>query len=63
MLVKLFYHDILYIAHDCIIGDNCIMANAVNPQNVNIENNVVGGIRAVKQFLTIGKFCMVSGVV
>ena len=52
-----------HIAHDCIIGDNCIMANAVNlAGHVKIENNVVmGGLCAVKQFLTIGKFCMVSG--
>ena len=51
-----------HIAHDCIIGDNCIMANAVNlAGHVKIENNVVMGGLAVKQFLTIGKFCMVSG--
>ena len=52
-----------HIAHDCIIGDNCIMANAVNlAGHVKIENNVVmGGLCAVKQFLTIGNFVWYQG--
>ena len=52
-----------HIAHDCTIGDNCIIANAVNlAGHVNIENSVVmGGLCAVKQFLTIGKYSMISG--
>ena len=52
-----------HIGHDCVVGDNCIMANAVNlAGHVNIDKYVVmGGLCAVKQFLTIGKYCMVSG--
>jgi len=52
-----------HIAHDCVVGDNCIIANAVNlAGHVKIENNVVmGGLCAVKQFSTIGKYSMVSG--
>ena len=52
-----------HIAHDCIVGHNCIIANAVNlAGHVTIENNVVmGGLCAVKQFLNIGKYCMISG--
>jgi UDP-N-acetylglucosamine acyltransferase len=53
-----------HIAHDCIIGDQVIMANqATLGGHVHIDNNsVLGGISAVHQFCKIGKMAMVGGL-
>lgn len=52
-----------HIAHDCIIGDNVVMANAANlAGHVEIDEwAIVGGLTAVHQFSKIGKHTMVSG--
>ena len=53
----------VHVAHDCIIGDNCILANATTlGGHIRIENNaVIGGLSAVHQFVTIGEFAMIAG--
>ncbi len=53
----------VHVAHDCIIGNNCILANGVNlAGHIFIdEYAIVGGLSAVHQFGSIGKYAMVSG--
>ena len=53
-----------HIAHDCIIGDNVIMANqATLGGHVHIDNfAVLGGLSAVHQFCRIGKLAMIGGL-
>ena len=53
-----------HIAHDCIIGNNVIMANqATLGGHVQVDNNaVLGGISAVHQFCKIGKMAMIGGM-
>lgn len=52
-----------HIAHDCIIGNNCIMANAATlGGHVTIEDNaVIGGFSAVHQFVRLGRLSIVGG--
>ncbi|TSA26861.1 MAG: acyl-ACP--UDP-N-acetylglucosamine O-acyltransferase [Ignavibacteriales bacterium] len=51
-----------HIAHDCVVGDNVIMANSVHlGGHVEIENNVIiGGLAGVHQFSKIGAHAMVG---
>ena len=53
-----------HIAHDCIIGDNVIMANqATLGGHVQVDNfAVLGGLSAVHQFCRIGKLAMIGGM-
>lgn len=53
----------IHVAHDCVIGNNVIIANAVNMAgHVEIEDFVViGGLTAIHQFVRIGKHAMVGG--
>lgn len=52
-----------HVAHDCIIGDNCIFANgATLAGHVEVENNVVvGGLSAIHQFCKLGESAMIGG--
>jgi UDP-N-acetylglucosamine acyltransferase len=52
-----------HIAHDCIIGKNAIIANAVNlGGHVKVgDHAIIGGLTAVHQFVSIGQHCMISG--
>ena len=52
-----------HVAHDCVIGDNCIFANcATLAGHVEIEDNVVvGGLSAIHQFCKIGTQAMIGG--
>ncbi len=52
-----------HIAHDCNIGKNCIIANAVNiAGHVKVgDHAIIGGLSAVHQFVNIGQHCMISG--
>ena len=52
-----------HIAHDCIIGSNCIFANAATiAGHVEIEDFVVvGGVSAIHQFCKIGTQTMIGG--
>lgn len=53
----------VHVAHDCIIGKNCIIANAVNMAGHVLVDDfvVIGGMSAVHQFVHIGKHAMLSG--
>ncbi|MDH5526216.1 MAG: acyl-ACP--UDP-N-acetylglucosamine O-acyltransferase [Nitrospirota bacterium] len=53
----------VHVAHDCIIGDRTILANAVTlAGHVEVEDGaVVGGLSAVHQFTRIGSLAMIGG--
>lgn len=53
----------VHIAHDCLVGDHCIFANAVQlAGHVHIDDwAIVGGTSAVHQFVKIGAHVMVAG--
>ena len=53
----------VHIAHDCIIKDNVILANAVNlAGHIEIDDYaIIGGMSAIHQFVHIGKHTMISG--
>ena len=53
----------VHIAHDVIIGNNCILANAATlAGHVELEDNVViGGMTPIHQFVKIGEYAMVAG--
>lgn len=52
-----------HIAHDCVIGDNIIMANnATLAGHVQMgDYAVIGGLTPVHQFVRIGESCMIAG--
>ncbi len=52
-----------HVAHDCIIGDNVIMANCVNlAGHVEIEDYaILEGVVAVQQFVKIGTHAFITG--
>ncbi len=52
-----------HVAHNCRLGNNIIMANAVNlAGHVHIQDFVtIGGMSAVSQFTTIGAYAFVGG--
>ena len=53
----------VHVAHDCIIGKNCILANSVQVAgHVEIgAHAIIGGTSAIHQFVKIGSHVMVSG--
>lgn len=53
----------MHIAHDCIIGNNVIISNAVNMAgHVVIEDYAaIGGLTAIHQFVRIGQHSFVGG--
>lgn len=53
-----------HVAHDCIIGNNVIMANnATLGGHVIVEDNVViGGLAAIHQHVRIGRGAMIGGL-
>ncbi|CUX95808.1 Acyl-[acyl-carrier-protein]--UDP-N-acetylglucosamine O-acyltransferase [Candidatus Gullanella endobia] len=52
-----------HIAHDCIVGNHCIMANnATLGGHVVVDDYaIIGGMTAVHQFCVIGEHVMVGG--
>lgn len=52
-----------HIAHDCIVDDNVIMANAVQlAGHVEVGRNVIiSGLSAVQQFIRIGEYTFLGG--
>jgi len=54
----------VHIAHDCILGDNIIVANAVQfAGHIIVEDKaVIGGMSAIHQFVRIGQLAMVGGM-
>lgn len=53
----------VHVAHDCVIGDHCVLSNATNlAGHVIVEDYVIfGGMCAAHQFLRIGKHAFVAG--
>jgi UDP-N-acetylglucosamine acyltransferase len=53
-----------HIAHDCIIGNEVILANnATLAGHVEVDDQaIIGGLSAVRQFVRIGKGAMVGGM-
>ena len=53
----------VHVAHDCIIGDNVILANAINMGgHVTIESYAaVGGMSPIHQFVKIGSHAFIGG--
>jgi UDP-N-acetylglucosamine acyltransferase len=53
----------VHVAHDCTIGNNVILVNAVNMAgHVDIEDfAIVGGLTPIHQFVRIGQHSMVGG--
>lgn len=58
-----FFMTASHVAHDCIIGDNVIMANnATLGGHVIIENAAfLGGLCAIHQFCRVGAFAFIGG--
>ncbi len=52
-----------HVAHDCILGDRVILANAAQlGGHCEIGNNaIIGGLTAIHQFCHVGPFVMLSG--
>jgi len=52
-----------HIAHDCIIGNNCVMANAATlGGHVTLEDGaMIGGLSAVHQFVRLGRLAIIGG--
>ena len=53
-----------HIAHDCIVGNNVILANNVPlGGHAHIDDNaIIGGNSAVQQFTRVGRSAMVGGM-
>ncbi len=53
----------VHVAHDCVIGDNCVIANGVQiAGHVHVEDWVtIGGMSPIHQFVTVGQHSMVGG--
>jgi len=53
----------VHVAHDCEIGSNCVLANAVTLAGHILVGDwaVIGGVTAVHQFVHIGEHVMISG--
>ncbi len=53
----------VHIAHDCFIGEHCILANATNlAGHVTIEDYAYfGGMSGAHQFIKVGKHAFISG--
>lgn len=53
-----------HVAHDCVIGNNVVMANnATLAGHVQVGNFVViGGLAAVHQFIRIGDYAIIGGM-
>ncbi len=53
-----------HVAHDCLIGNHVIMANAATlAGHIEIQDHaIIGGLAAVHQFVRIGAYALVSGL-
>ncbi len=52
-----------HVAHDCVLGNNVIMANAVNlAGHVEIGNHaIISGLVGCQQFLRVGEYAFLGG--
>lgn len=68
MLTKIGNNNLLmvgvHIAHDCIVGNNVVMANnATLAGHVQVNDfAVIGGLSAIHQFVRIGDHAMIGGM-
>ena len=53
-----------HIAHDCIVGNNIVMANnsAIAGHGVIEDSVIIGAKCGIQQFVRIGKFAMIGGM-
>ncbi|PZT48454.1 acyl-[acyl-carrier-protein]--UDP-N-acetylglucosamine O-acyltransferase [Helicobacter valdiviensis] len=53
----------VHIAHDCIIGDHCILANgATLGGHIVLGNHInIGGLTPIHQFVKVGDYAMIAG--
>ncbi|CAM2879616.1 acyl-ACP--UDP-N-acetylglucosamine O-acyltransferase [Helicobacter burdigaliensis] len=53
----------VHIAHDCIIGDHCILANgATLGGHIILGNHInIGGLTPIHQFVKVGDYAMIAG--
>jgi UDP-N-acetylglucosamine acyltransferase len=53
----------VHLAHDCVINNNVILANAVNlAGHIEVDDfAIIGGMSAIHQFVHIGKHTMIAG--
>ncbi len=53
----------VHVAHDCIIGNHCILVNSVQlGGHVEVDDwAIIGGASALHQFVKIGAHAMISG--
>lgn len=53
----------VHVAHDCVIGNHCVLSNATNLAGHVIVDDyaIFGGMCAAHQFLKIGKHAFVAG--
>ena len=53
-----------HVAHDCLVGNNVILANNVplGGHAVIEDNVIIGGNSAVQQFTRVGKSAMIGGM-
>jgi UDP-N-acetylglucosamine acyltransferase len=60
---RCFFMAYAHIAHDCVVGDEVILVNAVNlAGHVKVGDYVtIGGLSGVHQFVSIGKYAFVGG--
>jgi UDP-N-acetylglucosamine acyltransferase len=60
---RCFLMSYVHVAHDCVIGDDVIMANAVTMAgHVTVEDRaIISGLVPIHQFVRIGTFAFVGG--
>ena len=53
-----------HVAHDCLVGNNVIIANNVplGGHAIIEDNAIVGGLSAIHQFVRVGKHAMIGGM-
>jgi len=53
----------VHVAHDCVVGNNVILANAATlAGHIMVDDwAIIGGLSAVHQFVNIGAHVMISG--
>jgi UDP-N-acetylglucosamine acyltransferase len=53
-----------HVAHDCVVGDRCLLANGamMGGHCVLHDNVIISGNSAIHQFARIGRLAMISGI-
>lgn len=60
---KNFFMAYVHVAHDCIVGNQVIMANAATlAGHITIgDHAILGGLSGVHQFVQVGSYAMIGG--